>query len=126
MGRATSLARAFFYLRGELIDLGAQIGPDTRTQATSVNVRNQIVGLVYVNAIIDTKPITSVESFLYNYHLGTVETFSVGVNTYASSINNHRQIVGYFDQGPNTLRTPFYANPIAPSSIWVPSGALKP
>jgi probable HAF family extracellular repeat protein len=110
-GPGDNLARAFFYRRGELIDLGAQIGPDTRTQVTSINVRNQIVGQVYVNAIIDTKPITSVESFLYNYHLGTVETFSVGVNTYASSINNHRQIVGYFDQGPNTLPHAFLRQP---------------
>src|SRR5438132_9434160 len=56
-------------------------------------------------------PVTTVKSFLYKDHLGTVKTFSAGVNTYASSINNHRQIVGYFDQGPTTLPHAFLRQP---------------
>jgi probable HAF family extracellular repeat protein len=58
-----------------------------------------------------TKPVTVVKSFVYNNHLGTVKTFSVGVNTYATSINNHRQIVGYFDQGSTTLPHAFLHQP---------------
>jgi probable HAF family extracellular repeat protein len=33
------------------------------------------------------------------------------VNTYATSINNHRQIVGYFDQGSTTLPHAFLRQP---------------
>jgi probable HAF family extracellular repeat protein len=48
-GPGDDLARAFLYRRGELIDLGAQIGSNMRTQAASINVRTQIVGLSYEN-----------------------------------------------------------------------------
>jgi probable HAF family extracellular repeat protein len=56
-------------------------------------------------------PVTVVKSFVFNHHLGTVKTFSAGVNTYATSINNHRQIVGYFDQGSTTLPHAFLHQP---------------
>jgi probable HAF family extracellular repeat protein len=58
-----------------------------------------------------TSPVTTVKSFLYNFHFGRVRTFSAGVNTYATSINNHRQIVGYFDQGSTTLPHAFLHQP---------------
>src|SRR5438132_5620190 len=48
-GPGDNLARAFLCRRGQLIDLGAQIGSDTRTQAASINVRTQIVGSLYEN-----------------------------------------------------------------------------
>jgi probable HAF family extracellular repeat protein len=56
-------------------------------------------------------PVTVVKSFVYNGHRGTVKTFSAGVNTYATSINNHGQIVGYFDQGSTTLPHAFLRHP---------------
>jgi probable HAF family extracellular repeat protein len=58
-------------------------------------------------------PVTVVKSFVYNEHRGTVKTFSAGVNTYATSINNHGQIVGYFDQGSTTLPHAFLRQPDA-------------
>jgi probable HAF family extracellular repeat protein len=56
-------------------------------------------------------PVTVAKSFVYNDRRGTVKTFSAGVNTYATSINNHGQIVGYFDQGSTTLPHAFLRQP---------------
>jgi probable HAF family extracellular repeat protein len=87
--------------------LGAQISPDTRTGATSINNRSEVAGSL-------TGSISGSKGFVYHYLTGRLETFSVpgSTDTGVSSINNHGQVVGDSAVSPtNTFLGVFLRQP---------------
>jgi probable HAF family extracellular repeat protein len=110
-GPGDNLARAFLYRSGQLIDLGAQISPNTRTQAASINVRTQIVGSLYENtsSLFGSKdtPVTVTENDPRAVELGVKFQSSV-----AGTISAIR-----FYKGPQNTGTHV-------GNLWTASGTL--